>query len=426
MKPDAHFGTSSSLLVTNGALAVFLCGVLASLRFRAQLLAGLCLFFLLLGVLARWWGARAIRNVTIRMECTRRRLFPGQETTIRYQVENAKLLPLVWLELSQNGPERECLVPDEAFETYTPPYQGTAEDGAKRPPFLRQAFSFVGSFQTLEVDSTWLARRRGVYVIDQLLARSGDGFGLVQEEQALPADQLPVLAVYPRQVPVDLSLFLSPQWDCVSGRKGWMEDNTVLRGSREYQPGDNWKHINWRMAAREQGLPINLYQSIQPRGMRFILDGESFCGREEALERTLEILASILTGLDGAGVPCSLTLSKSRRFPAMTLSWENGAGIDQLLLHLAGYDCLARHDTEKEETPTRPVYFPSLFPTDVLPQSGSTFLVTYSGASIPAALLPRLDPGKVWIFSVTDRDAAVRAGFRCMELETFVKGGTPL
>lgn len=421
MKIKTSDRTGSSFLVSTPTLVVLGLGLLLSLRLNAFLMSGLCLFFLLLGVLCRYWSARAMEHVTIRMECGKSRLFPGQETSIRYEMENGKFLPLIWLELSQNAPEKECLIPDEAFESYCPPHR---DDSEKATLFLRQSFSFIGGFQTLQVQSTWQAKRRGLYVIDQLVARSGDGFGLAQGSQPLPASELPVIAVYPRQVDTDLSLFLQPQWDCAAGNRGWMEDNTVLRGNREYQPGDNWKHINWRMTAREQGLPVNLYESIHPRGMHFILDGESFCRNYESqLERTLEILSSVLTGLNLAGVACSLSLSRSRRFPAMTLRSGNDEGIEELLLHLAGFDCLEALDPRVEQNPMAPVFLPSRFSADAASQTGITFLLTRSGADLPTALLPDLDPGKVWILSAEDCDAPARLGFRALALESLCKGG---
>lgn len=411
MNAKDRFGASSSLFASIGGLLVLTLGLILSLRFKASLLAGIFLFFLLLSLLARFWGARAIGKVTVGVHCPKPRLFPGQTTTLTYEVTNGKWLPLAWLELAQNGPEGDCLRPDEGFVSYEQPgYQ------ARDPKHLRQCFSFVGPYQTLTVDTLWHARRRGLYPITDLTARTGDGFGLVQREHPLPQDQRPTLAVYPRQVEVDLSLFLSPQWDCVSGRQGWSEDNTVLRGNREYQPGDNWKHINWRMAAREQGLPLNLYETIQPRGMRFILDGESFCEDEAGLERTLEVLGSVVTGLAGAGIDCSLTLPRSRRYAAANLT----GGADELLLHLAGYDCLKRRHEDA------PGYLPSLFPAGAVPQVGTTFLLTRSGAALPDALVGQLDPGKSWVLSLEDCDAPRRLGLRAMALEGLLKGGDGL
>ena len=291
--------------------------------------------------------------------------------------------------------------------------------------FLRRSFSFIGSFRTVRMESRWKAQRRGLYIIDCLVVRSGDGFGLCQKNRTLPSRDFPVLAVYPRPVDVDLSVFLRPQWDTHVGNRGWMDDNTVLKGNREYQPGDNWKHINWRMTAREQGTPVNLYESIQPRAIRFILDGESFCGYQEELERTLEVLAAILTGLCSAGVGCSLCLPASRRFPAVTLRADGMDTVDELLLRIAGYDCLMELDPNVQQRPDEPVYLPSRFPADAPPRTGSVYLLTRSGARLPQHLLKRLRMDRCTILCCTDRESAERLGLQAMELDTLQKGGRP-
>ncbi len=137
------------------------------------------------------------------------------ETTFSYTVKNDKLLPLIWLELSQGIPERDCLTPDETFERYaclSGEAQGreSTPDTADRPApdAYRRTFSFVMGHETLTLRSVWTARRRGVYRMDRLMLRSGDGFGLSQVEAPCPPSKLPQVLVYPRSVPVDISLFL--------------------------------------------------------------------------------------------------------------------------------------------------------------------------------------------------------------------------
>ena len=105
MERKALFGRGSSLLISSPALVLFGAGVLLALRLGSGGVAGVCLFFLLLGLAARWWGSRAIRGVSIQVECPRPRLFPGQQTQLIYHLENGKSLPLIWLELSHNAPE---------------------------------------------------------------------------------------------------------------------------------------------------------------------------------------------------------------------------------------------------------------------------------------------------------------------------------
>ena len=131
MERKALFGRGSSLLISSPA---WCCSgpVLLALRLGSGGVAGVCLFFLLLGLAARWWGSRAIRGVSIQVECPRPRLFPGQQTQLIYHLENGKALPLIWLELSQNAPEEGCLTPDDAFESYLQP--APDQEGAPRSP----------------------------------------------------------------------------------------------------------------------------------------------------------------------------------------------------------------------------------------------------------------------------------------------------
>ena len=414
MKNNGKQAKSSSFLVSSGALGLLAAGLALSLWRKAVLMASLCLFFLLLGIVCRVWCDRATRGLRLHMECPRTRLFPGQETTISYEVTNDKLLPLVWMELSQNGPEKNCLVPDDAFESYAVPY----EDRERPVPFLRQSFSYIGSFQTVRIDSRWKAERRGLYVIERLVARSGDGFGLAQNEHTMPSKELPMIAVYPRPVDVDLSMFLRPRWDANVGNRGWMEDNTVLRGNREYQPGDNWKHINWRMAAREQGTPINQYETIQPGAVRFILDGESFCGFEEELEDVLEILAALVTGLTAAGLNVSLALPESVHFPAMTLRTDGG-GAEALLLHIAGYECLCAREPDTQDV----IYLPSAFPTDAASRTRVNYLLTRNGSVLPKRLMVRIPEGKCTVLCLENAEAAHRVGLPAVSLHSLKKGG---
>lgn len=412
-------GQGSSLLVSNGTLVLLLLLAAVSLFLGGTLVAGLCFVFFLLALAVRWWGLRAIENVTVRVECARPRLFPGEETVVSYRVTNDKALPLPWLELTQNAPPKDCLQEDEAFERYIVPDVNGGHDA------LRQTFGWVGSWQELVLETRWKGVCRGLYPVEALAARSGDGFGLVHHDAVLPAGQVPTLAVYPRMVEVDAAPFLRIQWDCASGRQGWMEDNTILKGNRDYQPGDSWKAINWRLAARGQGVQVNLYQTIQPRRVRFIFDGESFAGsdaRQEQMERALEILSSLLIQLGQRQMELSLALPVSQRFKAVTLQGDSG-DVGEMLYYLAGYECRAIPDPRVEPESYKPVVcLPSVFGHSAPPPAGTAYVITRTGESLPMRLLQRLDPARTWILCDEEWELPVRLGYRTMALRSLRKG----
>ncbi|WP_195276628.1 DUF58 domain-containing protein [Anaerotruncus rubiinfantis] len=333
----------SSVMVSAGFLAGVLVAICLAVLGGQMLLAAFLLFVLAICLMSRFWGQKALKNVIVEIGAESANIFAGQEVVIRYRITNGKLLPLVWLELLQQTPPNNCLTPGDDFEVYELTVQEKElEDREVVRTLLKKKFAFIMWHQTLEWDSCWTARRRGIYPLDHVLLRSGDGFGLTQIEKPYPVERSPVFVVYPRIVPVRTDLFLQNLWDAKSGAKGYFEDPTVIRGERAYQSTDPWKRINWRMAARKEELEVKLYETIMPKSVHFILDGGSFLNRSpdnEELEQAINLLASAALRLEEAQVRCGLSLPASRSMGAVNLfSADQSAAVSDLLFNLAGYD----------------------------------------------------------------------------------------
>ena len=403
-------GGASSLIVSLPAVLLWLILGLVCAAFSLSLLSGIFLFLFLLCAAARYWGARAMEGLSMELGCERLRLYPGMSTELDYTLKNNKLLPLIWLELSQNAPERDCMSPDESFEQYE--YIPLEDSDESRIRSWRRSFSLVMPYETLSVSTAWQANRRGLYKPDFLLLRSGDGFGLTQVERRFPADRLPEFVVYPRNVPVDVSMFLQNDWEHVVGSAGFAEDISILRGTRPYQAGDSWKRINWRLAAREPGqIKVNFYETVQPRTVMFILDGESFCGFEDdfsLLEESLEVLGSVINALFEKGVCCGLCLPSSRRFPSLALPPTMERSAAELLYYLAGYDCKNIEVRDKEGRHTGR-YKGSAYERGGLlaavRQSGLAVLITARPDAVSAGMLSIFEGTQLRVFSAHDTKA---------------------
>ena len=435
MNKRLQFGRASSILVSLPAVALWLILCVAAAVGDLLVLSAAFAFLFLLSGAAFLWGARSIRHVTLEVDFSRTRLYPDMETTFSYTVKNDKLLPLIWLELSQGIPERDCLTPDETFERYaclSGEAQGreSTPDTADRPApdAYRRTFSFVMGHETLTLRSVWTARRRGVYRMDRLMLRSGDGFGLSQVEAPCPPSKLPQVLVYPRSVPVDISLFLQEQWRQSAGSAGYQEDMAVLRGLRPYQPSDSWKRINWRMAARTQELKVNFYETIQPLSALFVLDGESFCGLSTdyaELEQALELLGSVIARLFRRGVTCGLALPASRRYSAVTLPPVEGRSAAELLGLLAGYDCLAQHlfaengDRLEQCAPSR---FDERAVLTAASEAGRVYLITCAPDGPVHGLVGRLGATRVTVFAAAGVASSADPDLRVVPLRRLAKG----
>jgi len=414
---------NSSLLVSTPALLLWLGLMLLSALAGYMALSGLFLFFLMLFSFVRYWASKAMDGVSLEVSCSRLRLFPGMETELEYTISNDKLLPLVWLELSQQTAENACIKPDESFEAYT--YLKDTEENVQEISAYKRSFSLVMGYETISLKSRWHAQNRGIYCPKELLLRSGDGFGLSQKEKLYPAELLPEIVVYPKKVPVDGALFLRQDWDKSYGAAGFKEDMSVLRGIRPYNSSDSWKRINWRMAARQPGeLNVNYYETIQPATAMFILDGESYCGDREALEQALEILGSELELLCSASVNCGLCLPRSKSFGTISFAPQLQLSAAELLYYLAGYECLKEPVRDKEGR-AMDEYLPSVFTLPELIRAcmdcGSIALITNAPSALSPQLLERLDRSRLIVFSSSELDCPDKE-IRLLHISALRKG----
>ena len=421
MKRRAKPGDGSSYLVSLGAIIFFLLAAIVTAYFGYLLLSGILLFLFILSVVARIWGALAMKNVTLRVAADRTMLYPGEKAEILYTVENGKILPLIWMELAQDMPDRRCIMPESGFEE-DERLVFDNETPSRKIPILKKGFSFIMGNSVTETPTVWCAACRGRYKASGLFLRSGDGFGLARTASDFSADDVPVLYVFPRHIPVDISLMLRDQWDCATGRRGYAEDMTVLRGLRQYQDTDSWKRINWRIAARSDEIQVNLFETVQPRSAYFVFDGESFFGLSDGfsgLETALEILGSLIADLYAAGVPCGLSLPHSKYIRAIDCT-ADGDRPERLLCLLSAYECLGELDENRVPVPS---CFTDGAPYTAAATSGKIYIITRNVEDAVTRLMPHYDRNRTVILAVeTPDDGAAGGGFMCRQLLSLRKG----
>lgn len=312
-------GFQSTLLVSPAVIIGAFVGAILAWWIALSGMGVLLMALSATGLISRLWGLGSLRSIEVSVRPDRETLSVGQCVTIHYTIKNNKALPLVWLELLQDIPVRDCLAPDTGFVRHTFPEQ-EAEHTGRAEAYLRR-LSFVMSYSTLEWDTEWTGMRRGVYRPGDLLLCSGDGFGLTQSSGTVTGLRGHALIVWPRLIPVETWPFLRHVWTGVTGRSGWAEDPTVMRGERAYLPGDPWKRIDWRTAARTDELMVRQYDTITPLSVLFILDAVSLVDAEDAIS----VLASIIHALSLSGIDCGLALPATAERPPVLLRAEDPA-----------------------------------------------------------------------------------------------------
>lgn len=328
-----RLGFQSALLVSVGVIAGSFAASLLAWWVHADTVAVLLLTVSAVGLVSRLWGMYALRQVQTEVRADSETLSVGQTLSLHYSITNNKALPLIWLELCQNVPRRDCLVPDGGFERLRFSEEEAAFTGCEEV-YLRR-FSFLTAYKKIEWDCVWTGQRRGVYRPGRFLLRSGDGFGLTQSSGETAGFGEKLFVVWPKIVPVQTQAFLRNIWTGRTGQAGWVEDPSVLRGERAYQPGDPWKRIDWRTAARTDELYVRQYETLRPMSILFVLDSASLADPEEGISLT----ASLIRYLSLEGIQCGLALPQTGASPALLLRPDDPAVTAESCLYaLADFD----------------------------------------------------------------------------------------
>ena len=332
MDNKKRVGFQSALLVSVGVIAGSFAASLLAWWVNATGVAILLMAVAAAGLVSRLWGFYALKNISVDIQAERETLAVGQSVTLRYKIHNNKALPLVWLELCQDVPVRGCLAPDESFRLRSFSPEEAACTG-QSSAYIRR-FAFCMGWSELCWETVWTGMCRGVYRPKRPVLRSGDGFGLTQSIGEVAGLSDRVLAVWPRIVPVETWPFLRHVWSGSAGKAGWAEDPTVMKGLRAYEPGDPWKRIDWRTAARTDELMVRQFDTVTPLSVLFILDAASLADVEEGIS----ILASLILALESAGVTCGLALPATGERPSVLLRPEDpGVTAERCLFALAEF-----------------------------------------------------------------------------------------
>ena len=404
---------SSLLVMTPTILSAFVISlVLNRLGFTA-----LSIFLFsasVVGLLSRLWGLYVLRRVEVQLTADRETLSVGDSATLSYTVSNNKLLPVMWLELCQDVPGNDCMAPDGGFSLHRFTEMEAGVEG--KSAIYRRRILFLMGLQTLSWDTVWTAKRRGVYRPGRFTLRSGDGFGLTQSNQSVSAGDH-VFVVWPKLVPVITEPFFRNVWQGGTGRRGYVEDPTVLRGLRDYLPGDSWKHIDWRVAARQDDIQVRKFETILPSTVHFVLDVKSFLdlsAQNDELEQAISVLASLILELDGLGIHCGLSLPQGTGTPGVDLNPEDPSITGRDLLYaLAALDAegaTGSFDEAALETLSQTV--------------GQLWLLTYSGERLACtSLVDRLLGNGLFVLCCDTGAPGILAGCPMLATGELARGG---
>lgn len=222
---------------------------LGSLTAQAPLV-GLGGLVFVTGGLARLWSRWSLEGVEYERRLSETRAFVGERVEVTLRLANRKPLPLTWIELQEEFPER---LPLRGL-------QGVQVSSSARPQttVLTQVTSLfwyerVGWRYHLE------CRERGYYQIGPARLRSSDLFGIFPRQRR--EQRVDYLLVYPRVLPLSqLGLPAKRPFGDVRSQERIFEDPSRVMGLREYQAADPLKRIDWKATARRQALQVKVFE----------------------------------------------------------------------------------------------------------------------------------------------------------------------
>lgn len=325
---------------------------------------------------ARLWERYCFRKVSYERKVGRRRAFIGDSIDYSVSLTNDKPLPLIWVEAQDSFPEGLEL-------------QGAVVRGASLE--TNRHHSITASLLPYQ-RATWNFKmrcvRRGFHRIGPVRMRSGDIFGFSATETRLNA--VNDVLVYPRVM--DLERLTTPPRHPFGSSRGGLplfHDTSRARGTRDYQPEDPLKHIDWKATARARRLQTRIFDPSVSMNIIVALNGSTsdyvWLGTNRRLfERAVTAAASAVALADRRGYSYGLISNAVASYSGKWLSVPVGASSQQLTMTLealamsAPYVVSMLPDVFRAERDNLPLGATVIFVTAALTDSVPEQLLVFS------------------------------------------------
>jgi uncharacterized protein (DUF58 family) len=247
------------------------------------LTAALAILLGMIGV-AKLWSLLSLRSLSGDRRLTYERVFPGDMVELVVRLQNRKLLPLPWVEISQPLPSGLLAKDNAPVST------------------MRGALLW---YQAATFRPLLSCHRRGYLRLGPATITSGDPLGIYPNQRALR--QPTNLLVYPRLYPLyDMQLAPNALFGEALSQHHLLYDPVNSAGSRDYVPGDPVRHIHWKATAKRQHHQVKVFEPTTNIDTLLLLAIDSFERRPEH-DLELGISAASLSPLREGGVTAVAT-----------------------------------------------------------------------------------------------------------------------
>ena len=299
-------------------------------------LALVAFLFLLTGGVARLWNKYCLNRIEYKRRLSYNQVFFGEEIVFEIEVANRKPLPLAWLRIEDELPERVTLL------------KGKATSSTEDRVTLINIFP-IGMYRRVKRRFPMKCSQRGVFIFGPTRIHSGDIFGFFRREIII--ENTDYLLVYPRLVPLEkLGISSRQLFGDIRLKQHLFQDPVLTSGVREYRAGDSLKRIHWKSTARSGELQTKLFEPTTTVDISIFLDvrtlkaplwGSSY----QLQELGIIVAASIAEYALNAGFRVGLYVNQVTRFSQGMLTVPPSRHPDQLERILEGLAQLHQVET---------------------------------------------------------------------------------
>jgi uncharacterized protein (DUF58 family) len=207
------------------------------------------------------WFRRGLRSLVVRQSLSAPRAFLGDWVTLHVRVEQHDRLPLPWLLVRSDLPR--------ALEAFGHPLAGSSRY------LLPNAFSLSGR-RGVERTIPLFCAARGLHQTGPVSLTVADPLNWVDHLQRLRMPQQTIL-VLPAVVPLSAVKLqaMFPAGELPSKRR-LIDDPLRQAGVREYQRGDDPRHLHWKVTARVGALMTKVFDPGGQYRFVIVLDVNSY------------------------------------------------------------------------------------------------------------------------------------------------------
>ena len=278
-------------------------------------------------------GSKWQDNLTVSMEFGDEEIIEGDESFIKIQITNRKLMPLPALMFKFQVGRGVLFIDNE---------NAAVSDKV----YIRHIFTMM-SYQRVTRKSRIRGIRRGYYHISDMDIVANDLMYINSELVTIPCDigmyVLPARSHYVNQLIIP---FKELNGQALMNSM-YCEDPFEFRGIRQYQTYDTMKKINWNASAKTGELKVNQYFDTVKRSVIILLNLEKArCSGYEILqEESIRIVRTLMEWFGANGVSVSFYTNAKDIITGKEVHIDSGGGSGHISNALR---TLARIDIYKE------------------------------------------------------------------------------